>query len=52
MLRPELVNVIVVGFIFAGLILLAGLVICAIILVTGRVVRSMGGGSGPRSELQ
>ncbi len=46
MATPELVNIIVVGLIFAGLILLIGLVICAIILLTGRVVRSVLGGRG------
>ena len=36
-----LMEIIVVGLIFAGLILLIGLVVCAIILLTGRVVRSV-----------
>ena len=43
MLTPELVNVIVVGLIFARLILLVGLVTCVIILLTGRVVTSVVG---------
>ncbi len=52
MLTPGLVNIIVVGLIFAGLILLTGLVVCAIILVTGRVVRSVVGCREHQNELQ
>ena len=48
---PELVNIIVVGLIFAGLILLTGLVVCVIILLTGRVARSVVGHSGHPNEL-
>jgi hypothetical protein len=50
MLTPELVNVIVVGLIFAGLILLIGLVICGIILLTGRVVKSVVGDRNHQQE--
>jgi len=49
---PGLVNIIVVGLIFAGLILLVGLVVCAIILVTGQVVRSVVGRREHQNELQ
>ena len=49
---PGLVNIIVVGLIFAGLILLVGLVVCAIILLTGRVVRSVAGGREHQNELR
>jgi hypothetical protein len=52
MLRPELVNLIVVGLIFASLILLVGLVVCAIILLTGRVVRSVIGSQEQHNELR
>ena len=47
----ELVNIIVVGLIFAGLILLTGLVVCGIILLTGRVVRSVVGDRKHQNEL-
>jgi hypothetical protein len=49
---PGLVNIIVVGLIFAGLILLSGLVVCAIILLTGRVVRSVVGGREHQNGLR
>jgi hypothetical protein len=52
MATPGLVNIIVVGLIFAGLILLVGLVVCAIILLTGRVVRSVVGGRKHQNELR
>ena len=47
-----LVNIIVVGLIFAGLILLTGLVVCAIVLLTDRVVRSVVGGREHQNKPQ
>jgi hypothetical protein len=47
-----MVDIIVVGWIFGGLILLTGLVVGALILLTGRVVRSVLGGSAHHNEPQ
>ena len=52
MATPGLVNIIVIGSIFAGLILLVGLVVGALILLTGRVVRSVVGCSERQNELR
>ena len=47
-----MVDIIVVGWIFGGLILLTGLVVGALILLTGHVVRSVVGGSEHHNEPQ
>ena len=47
-----MVDIIVVGWIFGGLILLTGLVVGALMLLTGRVVRSVVGGSEHDNEPQ
>jgi hypothetical protein len=45
-------TIIVVGLILDGLSLLVGVVVCAIILLTGHVVRSVLRGSEHRNELR
>ena len=47
-----MVDIIVVGWIFGGLMLLTGLVVGGLILLTGRVVRSVVGGSAHHNEPQ
>ena len=47
-----LVEIIVLGLVFGGVMLLAGLVVCAIILLTGRVSRSVVASSEHQTELR
>ncbi len=47
-----LMEIIVLGLVFGGLILLVGLIVCTIILLTGHVVRSVVGGREHQNELR